>query len=164
MSDHDPFNDPTLAHSRAQDLMPEEFLWDCSNDWAPFGSDEGWTAYYEWRRWREENPSRPVVDCFSWILDGRIGEYNESMYSDERIAADLENPDGAFMAEAFDIFTLDATIIATGLGQLVDEGRIDDTAKPFINVAIGRQLNPRICSDDDRSTILNAVKRAVAAA
>ena len=37
--------------------MNEDFFWDCVDERAPFGSDEGNDAYYEWRHWREENPS-----------------------------------------------------------------------------------------------------------
>ncbi len=72
MKEHDPFNEPELAHPRARELMVEPFFWDCVDERAPFGSDEGNDAYYEWRRWREENPSRPLTDCLSWILGGNL--------------------------------------------------------------------------------------------
>ncbi len=29
------------AHQRAIQLVPEEFFWDCVDELAPFGSDEG---------------------------------------------------------------------------------------------------------------------------
>ena len=164
MSDHDPFNEPEAAHPRSRTLMHEDFFWDCTNEDAPFGSDEGWTAYYEWRKWREDNPTSPLVECFSWILDDRLGEYNNSICADDRVTADLQDPDNAFMSEAFDIFTLDTTIIGTALGQLLDEGEIDASAKPYVHVAISRQLNPQICKDEDRRKILVAVKRVVEAA
>lgn len=161
MSEHDPFNEPEIAHPRARNLMQEEFFWDCTNEDAPFGSDEGWTAYYEWRQWREDNPSSPLTECFSWFLDGRLEEYNDSICTDAQIAADLQEPDGAFMSEAFDVFTLDATVIGTALGQLIDEGVIDANAKPYVHVAIARQLNPLICTGDDRREILMAITRVV---
>lgn len=164
MSDHDPFNEPETAHARARDLMTETFFWDCTNEDAPFGSDEGWDAYYEWRQWREDHPGSPLIDCFSWILDGRLGEYNASICADEQIAADLQSPDDAFMSEAYDIFTLDTTMIGTALGQLIDEGMIDASAKPYVQVAINRQLNPRVCESDDRRQILMAVQRVVESA
>jgi len=37
------------------------------------------------------------------------------------------------------IFTLDISVIATGFGQLVDEGVIDPINKPLIEIAIKRQ-------------------------
>src|SRR5688572_25963250 len=110
--DHDPWNEPTHRHPRAQSLMPEE-LWDCVNELAPFGSDEGSDAYASFREWRARNPGESLVRCIEWIGD-------EDDYPDE--------------------FTFDATIIATVLGQLVDEGRIDASAKPAARAAISRQL------------------------
>lgn len=161
MSDHDPFNEPQQAHLKARELMPEEFFWDCSDEDAPFGSDEGWDAYYEWRSWREDNPDKELKHCIAWIVSDRLDEYNETLYSDAQIDADIESPDGAFMAEGFDIFTLDTTIIASGLGQLIDEGKIDTTAKPYLLVAVSRQSHPKICGSEERRVILDAVRRVI---
>jgi len=82
--------------------------------------------------------------------------------SDKQVEADVETPENAFLSEHFDIFTLDTTIIATGLGQLIDEGTIDASAKLFILVAIQRQRNPRI-GHYEVST-LDAIERVVNAA
>jgi len=161
MTDHDPFNEPELAHARARELMTEEALWDCTDEEAPFGSDEGHDAYYEFRAWREQNPNSPLTECLSWILDGRLSEYDESIYSDARVAQDLAEPDEAFLAEHYDPFTLDATVIATGLGQLLDEGRIDADAKKYVQVAIGRQLHPSMLTSTHRKRILRAIARVV---
>ena len=113
-------------------MAPE--LWDCVNEDAPFGSDEGAEAYYEYRDWRSENPTAPLIDCIAWIGD-------ESHYSDA--------------------FTFDATIIATVLGQLVDEGRVDAEAKPFARTAIRRQLED---ADEERTAFLRKAEEAIDAA
>ena len=164
MSDHDPFNEPQQAHSKARELMPEAFFWDCTNEDAPFGSDEGWDAYYEWRTWRAENPDQESKHCIAWIVSDRLDEYNEALHSDAQVAADLQHPEKAFMSEGFDTFTLDTTILATGLGQLLDEGKIDPSAKPYLMVAVSRQLHPDICEDDERRVILEAIRRVIVAA
>ena len=164
MSEHDPFNEPAQAHSRARDLMTEAFFWDCSDEDAPFGSDEGWDAYYEWRSWRAENPQEEIKECIAWIVSDRLDEYDESLFSDLQVSRDIESPDDAFLAEGFDVFTLDTTIIATGLGQLLDEGKIDPSAKPYLLVAVSRQLHPKICDRSDRREKLEAVKRVINAA
>jgi uncharacterized protein YfeS len=130
--EHDPWNDETLRHPRARELMAFE-LWDCVDEAAPFGSDEGSDAYYEYRRWRSKNAGQPLVACIEWIGD-------EEDYDDE--------------------FTYDATIIATVLGQLVDEGRIDADAKPYAQKAIARQLES---ADEERSALLRKVAAAVTA-
>jgi uncharacterized protein YfeS len=159
MSEHDPFNELETAHPRARELMHEPLFWDCVDEGAPFGSDEGSDAYYEWRNWRLENPDSPLTDCFNWILDGNLESYNEELASDEQVEIDAANPDEAFLGDQYDMFTLDTTIIATGLGQLMDEGTIDADAKRYIHVAIKRQRNPNTGHYD--GTTLDAIARVV---
>jgi uncharacterized protein YfeS len=159
MSEHDPFNKPETAHPRARELMREPIFWDCLDEAAPFGSDEGWDAYYEWRSWREEHPGSPLTDCFAWILDGNLDAYNDALVTDAQIEKDAANPADALLADQYDMFTLDTTIIATGLGQLLDEGRIDAAAKPFLHVAIRRQRHPQAGHYD--SATLDAIERVV---
>jgi hypothetical protein len=142
MTEHDPFNEPELAHPRARELMTEPLFWDCVDESAPFGSDEGSDAYYEWRFWREENLNTSLSECFAWILNGELSDYALAYESDD-----------------WDSFTLDATIIATGLSQLIDEGTIDDDAKPFLEIAIQRQRVPGAGQFD--STTLDAIERVV---
>jgi uncharacterized protein YfeS len=131
--DHDPWNEPGHRHPRAQELM-DEALWDCTNELAPFGSDEGADAYSEYRSWRAEHPRADLATCIAWIGD-------EDNYPDT--------------------FTFDATILATVLGQLVDEGRIDASVKPAARAAIARQLEE--ADDDDRRALLEASLRAIEA-
>ena len=157
--EHDPFNDSDSAHPRARELMKEEIFWDCVDEAGPFGSDEGSDAYYEWREWRKENPNAPITDCFNWILNGELDSYNSSLITDQQVATDLKKPREAFLAKHYDMYTMDATIIATGLGQLVDEGRIDATAKPFMKVATTRQrFEGAGCFD---TSTLDAIDRVV---
>jgi len=73
--DRDPFNAPETAHPRARQLMREEFFWDCVDEEAPFGSDEGWQAYYEFRGWRRTS-GKNLVECLSWICMGNLDGYN----------------------------------------------------------------------------------------
>jgi len=163
MSDHDPFNNPETAHPRSRELMVEPLFWDCVDEGAPFGSDEGWEAYYEWRRWRQENHAKPLTDCFDWILGGRLSEYDQSLAREDKIDDDLANPSMALHAGYGDMWTLDTTIIASGLGQLIDEGAIDNDAKPFLHVAIDRQRNSKSQGTYDTIT-LDAIARVVDAA
>jgi hypothetical protein len=98
-------------------------------------------------------------------MKGEVLEhYNTSLCADVAIEHDLNYPEGAFLADAYDTFTLDTTIIATALGQLLDEGRIDADAKPYLRVAVARQLHPKIVTSKHRKKILLAVKRVVDAA
>jgi uncharacterized protein YfeS len=164
MSEHDPFNEPETAHPRARELMPEPLLWDCVDEEAPFGSDEGHDAYYEFREWRSTHPDGRLVNCLAWIMEDELESYTLALAEDAQVEADLESPEDAFLADSYDVFTLDATVIATGLGQLLDEGRIDADAKPFLHVALARQLHPKVITSEHRRKILLLIKRVVDAA
>ena len=63
-------------------------------------------------------------------LDG----YSDALCSDERIAHDLANPDEAFLAEHVDMFTLDTTVIATALGQLLDAQSMRKRSHTFMSL------------------------------
>ena len=165
--DHDPWNEPSHRHPRANELMRDDFFWDCVNELAPFGSDEGADAYVEYRRWRAENPDANLAACISWILGGNRDSYNFSLTDDPAIQL---GDDSAHDFGYADAFTLDATIIATVLGQLVDEGRVDVEAKPFAAIAIRRQRHPfnlarfRESAVAERSAILKSVQEVIDAA
>ncbi len=130
--DHDPWNEVAHRHPQAQEVM-DDALWDCVDEDAPFGSDEGADGYAEYRSWRNENPGASLTACLEWIGD-------EADYPDE--------------------FTYDATIIATVLGQLVSEGRIDAAAKPAAYASIARQS---LRADDHRKELLKAAEAAILA-
>ncbi len=157
--------DKAKAHQRARDLISEEFFWDCGDELAPFGSDEGDTALAEFRDWRRENPKAPVLDCLKWTIES-VGEmefakYNDTILADALIRKQIE--DKAFDDQQY-IFTLDVSVIATGFGQLIDEGTIDSTAKPVIQRAIKRQsvwsqLQPTWSFSSEYCDRLNALAR-----
>src|SRR5436309_3549899 len=125
--------DKDHAHKRAIELIPEEFFWDCVDELAPFGSDEGDMALSEFRVWKKENPGLPTYECLRWTIEcvGEIelDEYNEKILNKNLIKSQLE--DDEFDDQQY-IFTLDISVIATGFGQLVDEGKIDKQNKPLI--------------------------------
>lgn len=169
--DHDPWNEPSHRHPRANDIMTDERLWDCVNELAPFGSDEGADAYVEYRRWRAENLNANLGQCISWILEGKQAEYNECLVDEAGIEQYLSGKSESVLGLPWDAYTLDATIIATVLGQLVDEGRIDENVKPYARIAIARQCHALVLSqfDDDeiaaeRREILDTVLAAIEAA
>lgn len=129
------------AHPKAQALMTEDFFWDIGDELAPFGSDEGFEALSEFREWRLENPDISVGFCIAWIIES-VGEFDnyedyneENLVHHEKILQQINDPD--FDDQQY-IFTLDTTIIATALGQLVDEGLIEEEYKYYVQVAINR--------------------------
>jgi uncharacterized protein YfeS len=133
--------DIDYAHERAKTLIPEEFFWSCIDELAPFGSDEGDTALAEFRRWRKQNPTTPVLECLIWTItevgEMKFSEYNRQLVDRDKIQSQLQ--DKGFDDQQY-IYTLDISVIATGFGQLVDEGTIDHAIKEIIQIAIDRQI------------------------
>ncbi len=133
--------DKDHAHARAIDLIPEDFFWDPADELAPFGSDEGDTGLASFREWRREYPSTPTIECLKWTIESvgemAFEEYNETLLDRDLIIRMKEDP--AFDDQHF-IFTLDASVIAAGFGQLADEGVIEEANKPVINIALERQI------------------------
>jgi uncharacterized protein YfeS len=155
------------AHPKAIELIPEDFFWDCVDELAPFGSDEGDTALAEFREWRKANPHTPVMACLKWVIES-IGEmdieaYNEDLLDRDRIKQLMEDP---AYDDSYYMFTLDTTVIATGFGQLVDEGMIDPDTKPIIGIALERQIAWALLSEswsyaEQHIGYLNIMKRAL---
>lgn len=129
------------AHPRALELVPEDFFWNCVDELGPFGSDEGDMALSEWREWRQENLTAPALDCLIWTIESvgemDIEDYNDSLLDERTLTAQLA--DDEFNDVQY-IYILDTSVIATGFGQLVDEGRIDLDSKPLIQRAIDRLI------------------------
>ncbi|MDO5978942.1 hypothetical protein [Flavivirga spongiicola] len=132
--------DKNYAHQKAIELIPEEFFWSSIDDLAPFGSDDGDMALSEFRDWKKNNPKTETYECLKWTIEGvfekNLAEYNEKILDRTLIKSQIEDDD--FNDQHY-IFTVDISVIATGFGQLVDEGKIDKKNKPLIQLAIDRQ-------------------------
>jgi uncharacterized protein YfeS len=151
-TEHAPLHNKDARHPRARELMTDDILWDCVSDCAPFGSDEGWEAYFEYRRWRAAHPGANLTACIDWVLEGRLNDYTDRLADDDRIAKLVagDEADALIGLSYPDAFTLDTSIIATALAQLVDEGRIDPEAKPFARIALRRQSHPDVLATWNR--------------
>jgi len=127
-----------MAHHRSKRLIPEDFFWSSIDELAPFGSDEGDLALEEYRNWRSQFPRRNLVFLIEEIID-EIGEFDFTDYQEERVlSADMiaKHEDDKEFDTYYNYFVLDSTIIASGFGQLVDEGKIDEEAIPIIKTSI----------------------------
>lgn len=133
--------DKNNAHARAIELLTEDFFWSASDELSPFGSDEGHTALCEFRKWRKKNKKISVGYCIAWVIES-VGEFDDyDDYNEENLVDELKIKNQIDNDEFDDqqyIFTLDSSVIATALGQLVDEGLIEVDYKYFVQVAINR--------------------------
>lgn len=132
--------DRESAHPRAIELAPEDFFWNSYDELAPFGSDEGDMALAEFREWRAENKEESLLTCLRWVIeslsDYDFEDFTPKLLDISRIKSELENDDFDDYQEHY---VIDISVMATGFGQLVDEGKIDEEAKPIIQLSIDRQ-------------------------
>ncbi len=132
--------DKNHAHPTSIALIPDAFFWDNTDPLAPFGSDEGDMALAEFRDWRKANPKasvlRYVQEVIEQVGEMKFADYNDRLLDPQYLQQQLN--DDAFDQQQY-LFTLDISVIATGFGQLVDEGTIDQDTRPSIQLAIHRQ-------------------------
>ena len=87
--------DKDHAHKRAIELIPEEFFWDCVDELAPFGSDEGDLALSEFREWKKSNPDTPTFECLKWTIESvgelNIVDYTEKILDQQLIKSQMED-------------------------------------------------------------------------
>ena len=133
--------DRKKAHPRALELAPDEFFWSNHDELGPFGSDEGDTALHDYRAFRKRQKSSTQYHCLVWAIESvsetRIAHYTRHILDEAKVRAQISDPD---IDDQQYIYTVDVTAIATGFGQLVDEGKIDPECKDFIALAIERQI------------------------
>jgi len=159
--------DKAHAHPRATELIPEDFFWDCMDELAPFGSEEGDVALTDFREWRRANRTTPLSEYLKTVIASlgnmTLEDYNEDLLDRDQMKCQLEDP--AFNHDYY-IFALDTTIIAAGFGQLVDEGTIDAAIRPLINIALERQIAWSLLSEscsyaEQHIGYLNIMQRAL---
>lgn len=131
-----------IPHERAIKIANYEFFWNVNDELAPFGTEDGYIAFDELCTWLRENPNTPIIKCFKWILECweiEIKDFNDSILEDENIKKLIMDYD--FDEE---LMMLDVAIIATGFGQLILQGKIDDNVKDFVQLSILRQMNSQV--------------------
>lgn len=128
-----------IPHRRAVEIADYEFFWDNLNELAPFGSEEGYIAFTELAQWMRNNPQVPMIEYVKWVLecwDINFEDFDDSIIEPENICKIINDLD--FDEE---LMMLDVTIIASGFGQLVLKGRIDENVKNVIHLSLLRQMN-----------------------
>lgn len=129
------------AHPRCLKLIADDFFYDAMDELGPFGSDEGYAALEEYRRWQKENKKGTLLECLQWVVEEFIGDdfanYNPKITNPKLLKEYALDPN---FDSYMEIDIVDWSVIATGFGQLLDFGKIEPTAKPTIKIALDRQL------------------------
>jgi len=136
-----------LAHPRAHVLMSEPWLWDTTDEDAPFGSDEGNDCFQDFREWRAANPDEPVLSYLTPIIGtrGDWGDlYTADLVSVTAIGRQVELIASGDIDPIEEIWRRDLSLIVVALTQLVLEGRLDAPVKRYAQWALQRQRHPEI--------------------
>lgn len=131
-----------IPHERAIEIANYPFFWNVSDELAPFGSEEAYISFEELCTWLREHPKSSIFKCFEWILECweiEVDDFNDSILEEKNINKLILDQD--FDEE---LLMLDVAIIATGFGQLVLQGKIDNNVKNIIQLSILRQMNSQV--------------------
>ncbi|MBO6104429.1 MAG: hypothetical protein J6O99_00855 [Methanobrevibacter sp.] len=131
-----------MPYKRAVKVADYKFFWDATDELSPVGCDAAYIAFCEIANWLVENPKTSIIECFIWILESwdlELEDFNDDIIDSENILKIIQDMD--FYEE---LMSLDYTIIATGFGQLILQGKIDDDVKNIIQLSILRQMNSHV--------------------
>ena len=133
-----------LFSPKAKEILTNEIFWDLSNEFAPFGSDEGFDGFWCFEKWLRANPSENVMVYLRYLASYFRLEFNQIYQT--RIS-DLENRN-LILIEDFD-----DEIIAVCFGQLILQGFIQRSLLRIGTIALERQattfvLHHRMDSED----------------
>lgn len=131
-----------IPDKRAIEIADYKFFWDTSDELAPFGCEEAYIAFCEVSNWLRDNPDTPIIECFIWILESwdlELEDFNDEIIETDDILRIIQDLD--FYEE---LMSLDYTIISTGFGQLILQGKIDDEVKNIVQLSILRQMNSHV--------------------
>lgn len=131
-----------IPNKRAIEIADYKFFWDTSDELAPFGCEEAYIAFCELANWLSDFPDTPIIECFMWILESwdlELEDFNDDIIESENIQKIIQDLD--FYEE---LLSLDYTIISTGFGQLIIQGKIDMDVKNIIQLSILRQMNSHV--------------------
>jgi len=134
---------PTIdkAHPNAKRLMNEEFYWSSIEESAPFGNDDGADTYASFADWRRDHKG----GILTTFLEQQINywgypEFDLKETNLEKLVPYLKESD---MASRY-MSGIDAAIVAIAFGQLYLEGKIDKGFNELAQIAIKRQLIPKL--------------------
>lgn len=160
MSDYSPSF--AKAHSKAKELMTDEFYFSPIEETAPFGNDDGADTYASFKDWRKSHTAdNPADFLFDQINEWGYPKFDIYEIDIKKLTPYLKESElsSRYMSG------IDAAIIAIAFGQLYLEGTINEEFKATAKIALKRQLLPELLSlwgDTYRSTRVEHLKKMVA--
>jgi uncharacterized protein YfeS len=123
------------AHPNFVKVLTEDFYYDCTDEFSPFGNDDGADTLYNLEDWYRENGklSKPIKFVKEYIEENLGFETKYIKLTDSAKILKI-NAEEEFMFDS-----IDHTIIATAFGQYKIEGKLNSDLKDLADIALERQ-------------------------
>ena len=130
------------VHPRARALISDDFFWSSADESAPFGSNEGYYAVYDYFAWRETrgNHDKPFIEYLKFLFAENgldMTTYLDSSSTPETISEKNSQK------SAHDDLSFFRTITPAALCQLVFEGKMDNVTKKIAKTIISKMYDPK---------------------
>ncbi|WP_299110950.1 hypothetical protein [uncultured Winogradskyella sp.] len=136
------------SHPNFVSAMTSEFYYDCTDEFSPFGNDDGADLLYNLEDWYREK--RLIRNTAKWMfnqIDEMGFEYKSKDCSE---LMDLKTINEIQEKDNYLILSMDNSIIATGFGQIKITGKIDTKIKFLTLKALDRQI---LVNSEDRNRV-----------
>ncbi|WP_405604229.1 hypothetical protein [Polaribacter sp. Asnod1-A03] len=142
------------SHPNFVKSMKSQFYYDCTDEFSPFGNDDGADLFYNLEDWyREKKLTRNIVKWMFKQIDEMGFEYKSKGCSE---ILDLEKLNKIQEEDEYLISSMDNSIIATGFGQIKITGKIDSKLKDLTIKALDRQM---LLDEDDDKEFFNRLEK-----
>jgi uncharacterized protein YfeS len=125
------------VHPNFLDLLRSIFYYDCTDEFSPFGNDDGFDQLYHLEDWYRDKKGEnniikwlyKTINAFGFKITSEAG----SKILEPEILDQFEDVDPDFLK------CMDNTIIATAFGQFKISGQLDAEVKALALIALKRQ-------------------------
>lgn len=136
------------SHPAFVQAMTADFYYDCTDDFSPFGNDEGADLLYQLEDWyRSKKLSRNIEKWMYQHIDDMGFTYQSKGCAP---ILDLDTLKTIQEEDDYMLLSMDQCIIATGFGQLKITGILEPRLKELSLTALKRQM--LLDADDGEDT------------
>lgn len=128
-----------FAHPKALEILNDAIFWDGSNEFAPFGSDEGSDAFYIFQDWLKDHPEG---EAWEYLQGMAISQKIPLIYLEQEDISELESGLKYILIEEFDW-----EVIAICFAQFILKGYISAQAKQIGVNVINRQMSAYVLQE-----------------
>jgi uncharacterized protein YfeS len=125
------------SHPKFVKNLEAEFYYNCTDDFSPFGNDDGSDLLYNLEEFYQAKKGKGIISWLFETIDGYGFMYKSegcSRMLDEPTLKKLQDEDPHFVT------CMDNTLIAAAFGQIKISGQVDKELKDLAKIAIERQL------------------------